>query len=424
MSRSPPAPNSSIVNAGNLLPSVNVLFDEVLQRERSLSQSSPGSRPQSAWTGFPGPERALMGRVNPTVPHAPPPPLQVGPRPTPQPVYRSPPPQRPPAERRYTISSDSPNVASPHPPTFVPVIPNRMGGRYAQTPCHPNGQPHAPGLMPPTIHAATPPTRHRQPRASTSAGNSHYPATNDTEAPNQAAARIFYELMEAAGNPTCHHCIHDLKIESRRQVAGSHGAVFSQYAHGLKPQIPTALPALPGLITIPFTPKALHNQTLHGVSLTEILDFRDVLEDPRERVLDHSLNKIYLTIEHPGYPPVVKQISGNCPHRPVSRFNLAFSVAEAYFSYFKVCVVAFSQPISNHHVKGKPLQRRCGAARLHCCPLRHAAPSRQSVYHGQDQLQGAHRLCILKEHCSQLLSHCCRLSYVFELLSIWLGLRE
>jgi hypothetical protein len=135
---------------------------------------------------------------------------------------------------------------------------------------------------------------------------------------------------------------------------GTHGPAFSQFAHGIKPQHPTALPQVQGLITIPFTPKPISNQTvLFGVSLTEILDFRDVLDDPRERVLDNSMNKILLTIEvcglhfpvysqnqprrqHPGYPVVVKQISGNCPHRPVSRFNLAFSVAEAYFSFFKV----------------------------------------------------------------------------------------
>ncbi|KAJ7676461.1 hypothetical protein B0H17DRAFT_1080084 [Mycena rosella] len=205
-----------------------------------------------------------------------------------------------------------------------------MGGRYAQTPCHPNGQPHAPGLMPPTISSEAPSARHRQSHASASRRQ----AAPAPETPNEAAARIFYDLMEAAGHPSCYHCIHDLKIESRRQVAGSHGAVFSQYAHGLKPQIPTSLPSVPGLITIPFTPKFVTGQTLHGVSLAEILDFRDVLDDPRERVLDNSLNKIFLTIEHPGYPPVVKQISGNCPHRPVSRFNLAFSIAEAYHTYF------------------------------------------------------------------------------------------
>lgn len=52
-----------IVNAGNLLPSVNVLFNEVLQRERASSQSSTGSRPQSAWSGFVG----VRGLIYPSV---------------------------------------------------------------------------------------------------------------------------------------------------------------------------------------------------------------------------------------------------------------------------------------------------------------------------------------------------------------------
>jgi hypothetical protein len=169
--------------------------------------------------------------------------------------------------------------------------------------------------MPPTVNDLSP-ARYRQSRPSTVCppvriaelaltdsksasghGSARRRATSDPETPNQAAARIFHDLMEAAGNPSCHHCIHDLKIESRRQVAGTHGAVFSQFAHGLKPQILSALPSVAGLINIPFTPKPIGNQTLYGVSLAEILDFRDVLADPRERALDNSLNKIFLTIE-------------------------------------------------------------------------------------------------------------------------------
>ncbi|KAJ7074953.1 hypothetical protein B0H15DRAFT_868313 [Mycena belliarum] len=329
MSRSPPGPNPSIVNAGNLLPSVNILFDEVSQRERNNPQSSRGSRPQSAWSGFPAPERGILGHTSPGHPRPVPPPLQVGPRNPSQTVnHQALPLQRPITERRCVVNTESLGHA-PAPALAPPaVIPNRMGGRYAQTPCHPNGQPHAPGLVPPSVASEVSPRRPS--RASTTRRLVH----SEPETPNEAAARIFYELMERSGNPHCHHCIHDLKIESRRQVAGTHGAVFSQFAHGLKPQTPTALPHVPGLITIPFTPKPIGNQTLLGVSLAEILDFRDVLDDPRERVLDNSLNKIYLTIEHPGFPAVVKQISGNCLHRPVSRFNLAFSVAEAYHTYF------------------------------------------------------------------------------------------
>ncbi|KAJ7430110.1 hypothetical protein B0H11DRAFT_2139550 [Mycena galericulata] len=286
MSRSPPPPNPSIVNASNLLPSVNVLFDEVLQRERANSQSSPGSRSQSAWSGFPGPERNVIGRGNPGFPHAPLPPLQLGPRPPPQARVRSP------TEPRH-LNIDSQHQVPVHVPAAIPVIPNRMGGRYAQTPCHSNGQPHAPGLMPQSGVNQASPVRHRQPRPSTSGArhghNTRSSVPINTETSAQAGIRIFHELMQAAGNPECIHCIHDVKIESRRQVAGSHGAVFSQYAHGTKPQHATSLPAVEGLINIPFTPKPISNQTLHGVSLTEILDFRDVLEDPRERVLDNSI---------------------------------------------------------------------------------------------------------------------------------------
>ncbi|KAJ6457093.1 hypothetical protein C8R47DRAFT_1227631 [Mycena vitilis] len=276
MSRSPPPPNPSIVNAGNLLPSVNVLFDEVLQRERAASQSSSGSRPQSAWSGFPGPDRGLGGHAA----HSSAPSL---PRPAPE--------RRQVTERRYIAHSESPPEAQAPIGGPLPVIPNRMGGRAEVIEMRTHQRRRLGGLL---------------------------------------------LLLEAAGNPMCPQCVHDLKIESRRQVAGTHGPAFSTFAHGLKPQHPTLLPQIPGLITIPFTPKPMHNQTvLYGVSLTEILDFRDVLEDPRERVLDNSMSRIMLTIEHPGYPRITKQISGNCPHRPVSRFNLAFSVAEAYFSYFK-----------------------------------------------------------------------------------------
>ncbi|KAJ7306750.1 hypothetical protein DFH08DRAFT_901580 [Mycena albidolilacea] len=330
MPRSPPPPNPSIVNTSNLLPSVNVLFDEVRQRERASSHSSSGSRTPSAWSGFPGPERALIGHGN-SRPQLPP--LQVGHRMAPQ-QQQMPPVSRPGTERYLANSESPPHVHAQAP---LPVIPNRMGGRYAQTPCHSNGQPHAAGLMPISPNrASSAHSSHRRPRALTTGSSRPAPSTNGREVANEAASRLFHSLLESAGNPTCAQCVHDLRIESRRQVVGTHGPAFSQFAHGIKPQHPTALPQVQGLITIPFTPKPINNQTvLFGVSLTEILDFRDVLDDPRERVLDNSMNKILLTIEHPGYPVVVKQISGNCPHRPVSRFNLAFSVAEAYFSFFK-----------------------------------------------------------------------------------------
>ncbi|KAJ6469373.1 hypothetical protein C8R45DRAFT_1016843 [Mycena sanguinolenta] len=327
-SNSPPPVNSSIVNAGNLLPSVNVLFDEVRQRERSSSQSSSGSRPTSAWSGFPGPDRAFMGHTNPAVSRPQLPPLQVGPRFAPP----APPQARPGPSHAFVQHNVARNASPESQPQEapLPLIPNRMGGRYAQTPCHSNGQPHAPGLM-----TKSSPVHRRGQHASTSAAGRGAPATNGSPT-NEATTRVFQGLLAAAGNPSCPHCVHDLKIESRRQIVGTQGPSFSKFAHGIKPQVPTPLPQIQGLITIPFTPKSINNHTvLFGVSLIEILDFRDVLENPRERVLDDALNQIALTIELPGFPVVVKQIAGNCPHRPVSRFNLAFSVAEAYFSFFR-----------------------------------------------------------------------------------------
>ncbi|KAJ7636854.1 hypothetical protein FB45DRAFT_907503 [Roridomyces roridus] len=342
----PPGPNPSIVNASNILPSVNVLFDEVSHRERSNSQSSPVPRPHiSAWSGFPGPERDLLGRGSPGGGQAPLTPLQMGPRSPPQvPTQVRAPAPRPVAEAPRQAAPAHPYSSAPtfqvQLPQNRPVIPSRMGGRYAQTPCHPNGQPHAPGLVPnapyhpPGHHAAHAARKTRPPGSGSRVPRGSAPINGETS--QEAAARIFQELLQTFPHSDCPQCVHDVHIESRRQVAGSHGAAFAAYAHGSKPQIPTALPTVEGLINIPFTPKPARNQTLFGVSLAEILDFRDVLDDPRERVLPPNTEKIYLTIEHPGYPSIVKVLTGNCPHRPISRFNLAYNVAEAFYTYFTV----------------------------------------------------------------------------------------
>ncbi|KAK7059769.1 hypothetical protein R3P38DRAFT_2837761 [Favolaschia claudopus] len=328
---SPPPFNASIENAASLLPSVNLLFDEVLQRERSGSQSSSGSRAASAWAGLPGPDR--VRRASPAMNKARQlPPLQV--RATARPQTPSLP-KAPAAQNKETQNQQSTREATPEIPP--PGIPNRMGGRYAQTPYHKNGQPHAPGLMPKASSS-------RHPGAQALAGtapNRVIPVISTKEAKREAAkeafTRIYHGLLKETLDPLCVPCINDIRIESRRQVSGIHGPGFSQFAHGLKPQHATQLPEVPNLITIPFTPKHIKNcNVLLGVSLTEILDFRDVLYSPRERVLDDDTTKIiFLMIEHPGFPPVVTKIPGNCPHRPVSRFNLAFSVAEAYSNFFK-----------------------------------------------------------------------------------------
>ncbi|KAJ7806472.1 hypothetical protein B0H14DRAFT_2610428 [Mycena olivaceomarginata] len=112
MSQSPPAPPQSvflipclkddrsttlhlisllypqITNAGKLLPSIDILFQGVLQRERSMHAGHPchESRIQSAWPGFPPLDRGIGGHSNssltapipfPSWPHPPPKPVKT-----------------------------------------------------------------------------------------------------------------------------------------------------------------------------------------------------------------------------------------------------------------------------------------------------------------------------------------------------------
>ncbi|KAJ7468926.1 hypothetical protein B0H11DRAFT_2197050 [Mycena galericulata] len=147
---SPPPPNSLIVNVGNLLPSVTVLFDEVLQRERGTCSSSEGCRPQSAWSGFTVRSAAPTRQRNSATLRS----SQVTTTSLASwPSAATSEPGKNIAVRckiivitiqTTTRSSDSLGVASIPNTVLAPVIPNRMGGRYAQTPCHSNGQPHAP----------------------------------------------------------------------------------------------------------------------------------------------------------------------------------------------------------------------------------------------------------------------------------------
>ncbi|KAJ7730837.1 hypothetical protein B0H14DRAFT_2998768 [Mycena olivaceomarginata] len=88
----------------------------------------------------------------------------------------------------------------------------------------------------------------------------------------------YYSLLDAAANPSCHQCVHDVESRVGARWAGTHGPVFSQWAHGVKPQHPTALPL-----------------TVFGVSFTEILDFRDCLGKTRVNAFSTTpMNKISL----------------------------------------------------------------------------------------------------------------------------------
>ncbi|KAJ6570119.1 hypothetical protein DFH09DRAFT_422089 [Mycena vulgaris] len=134
----------------------------------------------------------------------------------------------------------------------------------------------------------------------------------------------------------CHHCDMDQHIEHRRAAALARGPILpeSQYAH--KQQIPTPLPPAHGHTMIPFQPTpSAHPGRAFGVSMADILDFRQCLKDPDTPVLNNGIDQVFLTLEAKGYTTFVQTISGNCPHRRISRFNLAYAVASAFDAFLK-----------------------------------------------------------------------------------------
>ncbi|KAJ7056184.1 hypothetical protein C8F01DRAFT_1373150 [Mycena amicta] len=389
MPRSPPPSHRTIVNAANVLPSVDSLLAQAPSHQRTSSQPlSPGRYPHPSTQGSP---MEVDGEPNsrPAFSQSPPTSPQRGLHSPNQSMVHSPASQRASTstddsqEQVYSPSSCHlklhidpiffrsqpmitrwvhtnttayPNLARTPPPVELSVIPSRMGGRYAQTQCHPNGQPHAPGLMPRKKGEEPPKIRKgRQssvPQPNPALGIIGPISPPPSEMRKVVASREYQRAMDAAGRPSCIPCVHDIKMASLRKMVAQLGPAYAQYAHGIRPQLPTPLPATDRVVTIPFTPKPLINvpaagnvnSTGHivqfGVSLSEIYDFCDVLENPNDRVLeplrliDGSMSKIYLLMEHPGYPAVMKELEGNCLHRPVTRFSLAFSVAEAYSTYF------------------------------------------------------------------------------------------
>ncbi|KAF7323528.1 hypothetical protein MKEN_00572500 [Mycena kentingensis (nom. inval.)] len=262
----------------------------------------------------------------------------------------------------HTTNTAYPNMLSDTPePVELPVIPNRMGGRYAQTPCHPNGQPHAPGFVPKSPKdkpRAPTPAKHYKPARPVPAHHAPNPSEGimgpthppPSEMRKIIASQEYARLMGAAAPATraCPACVHDIKMVALQRMVMQLGPAYAQYAHGIRPQLPSPPPEPTNdslqLLKIPFVPKPLEDAppgvVQLGVSLAELIDFCDVLEGPEDKVLepmrliDGSFAKIYLAMEHPGYPPVLKEITGNCAHRPVTRFSLAYSVAETYSTYF------------------------------------------------------------------------------------------
>ncbi|KAJ7183195.1 hypothetical protein C8R46DRAFT_1066232 [Mycena filopes] len=310
------------------LPPINVLFAEVLQRQLSQPSVPPVRRP-SAWPGFPGPDKNAL--IKSAYPHgSPPPPLQVGRRPVaashadvltspsifPHAHARDNSPMSGNSHRRslnyetqeresfnLQSSRDSYGQSSQHPAPFRHRSESWSDSR---------GQRDS-GRLPPI--AMTPAGSPRLYDRETSSSSSSRPRPRDS---------------------TCHHCVMDQDIQDRRVAAAARGPISSDPTWAQKQQIPTPLPPSHGHTMIAFqpTPSAYPGRAF-GVSMADILDFRPCLKDPDVPVLDNGVDQVFLTLEAKGYSTFVQSISGNCPHRRISRFNLAYAVASAYDSFLK-----------------------------------------------------------------------------------------
>jgi len=125
-------------------------------------------------------------------------------------------------------------------------------------------------------------------------------------------------------------------VDDRRAAVLARGPVLGESSRAHKQQIPTPLPPAHGHIMISFqpTPSAYPGREF-GVSMADILEFRQCLKDPDTPVLDNGVDQVFLTLEAKGYTTFVQTISGNCPHRRISRFNLAYAVASAFDAFLK-----------------------------------------------------------------------------------------
>jgi hypothetical protein len=90
----------------------------------------------------------------------------------------------------------------------------------------------------------------------------------------------------------------DQHIEDRRAAVLARGPVLSESPYAHKQQIPTPLPPAHGHTMIPFqpTPSAYPGRAF-GVSMADILDFRQCLKDPDTPVLDNGVDQVFLTLE-------------------------------------------------------------------------------------------------------------------------------
>ncbi|KAJ7841346.1 hypothetical protein B0H14DRAFT_2586949 [Mycena olivaceomarginata] len=128
----------------------------------------------------------------------------------------------------------------------------------------------------------------------------------------------------------CMHCALDREIEDCRAAAAARGPISSESPYAHTQQIPTPLPPIHDTKMIPFQPtSSAYSGRAFGVSMADILAFRPCLKDPDTPVLDNGVDQAK------GYSTLVQSISGNCSHRQISRFNLAYAVSSAFDSFLK-----------------------------------------------------------------------------------------
>ncbi|KAJ7911488.1 hypothetical protein B0H13DRAFT_2009650 [Mycena leptocephala] len=313
------------------LPPINVLFAEVLQRQLAQPSVPPVRRP-SAWPGFPGPDKNALSTPTSGYAHpSPPPPLQIG--------------------RRPSESSHFPDVLNS--PSIFPNVHARNNYPMSDSNSHQRSQLYAE-------------TQERE-LSSFQTGRDNYAQSSQpapfrsrpqswsdsrpTQTPQRETGRLSPIAMTPAGSPrlydreasrprqrdlACQHCALDRDIEGRRAAATARGPISSESPYAHKQQIPTPLPPSHGHTMIPFQPTpSAYSGRAFGVSMRDILDFRPCLKDPDTPVLDNGVDQVFLTLEAKGYATFVQSISGNCLHRKISRFNLAYAVASAFDSFLQ-----------------------------------------------------------------------------------------
>ncbi|KAJ7163959.1 hypothetical protein C8R43DRAFT_259174 [Mycena crocata] len=348
-----PHPRSTTTESASL-PPINILFAEVLQRQLAEPSAPPVRRP-SAWPGFPGPDRNAL--LTSGYPHkSPPPPLKVGRTASAGDALSSPSMFTRTRSRDGHSQSDRNSRRMSHPYAAAEMRQDRewenlkAGKRHnsdetSQPPEAFRPRPGPASWVDSFTNRPPPPAQTPQ-RETERLPPIVRPSTHPHSIPTQATPQAMTPTgsprvynRDGAGprprDPTCHPCAMDQHIDDRRAAVFARGPTFPDSSHAPKPQIPTPLPPAHGHTMIPFQPTPSAPGRAFGVSMADILDFRPCLTDPDTPVLDNNMGQVFLTLEAKGYTTTVQSISGNCPHRRITRFNLAYAVASAFDAFLK-----------------------------------------------------------------------------------------